>query len=121
MELKEQKEVAKSRKISMSLVLYIIATIVALIGIVLLVNNIVLFRQTINQYTAKKIPIDSIYSQLVLNKLLPGVLEPIGIYGGISTILVSIGMISKKASKYMESITKSDVCNINAENAEVNK
>jgi hypothetical protein len=111
MELNEQNLSTKSRKISTSVVLYIIAIVIALIGVALLIDNILLFRDTINQYTAKKIPIDPVLKQLIPAKLLPGIFEPIGIYGGIASILFGISTLNKKFSEYSTMLTKTYICN----------
>jgi CBS domain containing-hemolysin-like protein len=115
MELKEQNLPTKSKKISISVVLYIIATVIALIGIALLIDNVILFKETVSQYTAKKIPLDTVLKQLIPVKLLPEIFEPIGLYGGIASILFGIGTLNKKFSEYLTMITKTHTCDTTVE------
>ena len=46
MKLKDKNVSKKSRKFSISIVLYIVASVVALVGVASLVNNIFLFRDS---------------------------------------------------------------------------
>jgi len=108
MEIKDQNSFKRSRKISISVVLYVIASVIAIVGVALLVDNIFLFRNTVNQNVARKIPLATILNQLVPSKLLPGIFEPIAVYGGISSILFGIGMLNKKISKCLMLLTKTN-------------
>lgn len=109
--LENQNLSKKSKNISITVILYVIASVISIIGIALLVDNIFLFKNTINEYATKKIPMATVIKQLVLVKLLPGIFEPIGMYGGIASILFGIGMLNKKISKYLVLSTKTYTCN----------
>ncbi len=111
MKLKDQIASKKSRKISISVVLYIVASVIALIGLALLVDNIYMFKNTVNQYVAKKYPMDIILKQLIPSQLLPEIFNSIAVYGGIAFVLLGVGKVNKKVSKCLALLTKVDVCN----------
>lgn len=110
MKLKDKNMSKKSGKFTVSTALYIVASVVALAGVALLVNNVILFRDTVNQYVAQGYPVTTVIKQLIPAQLLPGVFEPIGIYGGIAFILLGAGMINKKVSRCLELLIKADAC-----------
>ena len=109
MKLKDKKVSKKSRKSSISTVLYVVASVVALIGVALLVNNIFLFRNTVNQYVIQGYPAATVINQLIPSQLLPGIFEPIAVYGGIAFILLGVGKVNKKVSKCLILLTKDEV------------
>jgi hypothetical protein len=111
MKLKDKNVSKKSRKFSISIVLYIVASVVALVGVTSLVNNIFLFRDSVNQYVAQGYPVATVIKQLIPSQLLPGIFEPIAVYGGIAFILLGAGIVNKKVSKCLILLTKVDVCN----------
>lgn len=111
MKLKDKNVCEKSRKFSISIVLYIVASVVALAGVALLVNNVFLFRDTVNQYVAQGYPVATVIKQLIPSQLLPGIFEPVAVYGGIAFVLLGAGIINKKVSKCLILLTKVDVCN----------
>lgn len=111
MKLKDENASKKSRKCSISIVLYVVASIIALAGVALLVDNIFIFRKAVNDYVTQGYAIDVVYKQLIPEQLLPGVFEPIAVYGGIALILRSIGKLYKKVSKCLVLLTKVNVCN----------
>lgn len=110
MKLKDKNMSKKSGKFTVSTALYIVASVVALAGAALLANNVILFRDTVNQYVAQGYPAATVIKELIPAQLLPGVVEPIGIYGGIAFVLSGAGMINKKVSRCLELLTKADVC-----------
>jgi hypothetical protein len=110
MKLKDKNMSKKSGKFTVSTALYIVASVVALVGVALLVDNVFLFRDTVNQYVAQGYPVATVIKQLIPAQLLPGIFEPIGIYGGIAFILLAAGMINKKVSRCLELLIKADVC-----------
>ncbi|MEY8763825.1 MULTISPECIES: hypothetical protein [Clostridium] len=112
MKLKGKK---RSRKFSISVILYTVSIVVAVIGIALLVNNIIFFRTTVNNYVAQGYSSADVIKQLLLSQLLPGIFEPIAVYGGISVVLLSMGIINKKVSKYLALLDKGDTCDVTAE------
>ncbi|BAH06564.1 hypothetical protein [Clostridium kluyveri] len=96
----ESKRVSKkSSKFSSWTAFYIAALVTLLVGIALLVNDIILFRKTVNQYVAQGYSANVVLGQLVPSQLLPGIFQFIGLYGGIVCILIGIGIINKKLSK----------------------
>lgn len=96
----ESKRVSKkSGKFSSWTAFYIAALVTLLVGIALLVNDIILFRKTVNQYVAQGYSANVVLGQLVPSQLLPGIFQFIGLYGGIVCILIGIGIINKKLSK----------------------
>lgn len=110
MKLKDKNKSKKSGKFTVSTTLYIVASVVALAGAALLANNVILFRDTVNQYVAQGYPVATVIKELIPAQLLPGVFEPIGIYGGIAFVLLGAGIINKKVSRCLELLIKADVC-----------
>lgn len=86
----------KSGKSTITIVLYIAASVVALIGIALLIDNIYIFKTTIDQYVAQGYPAADVKKSLIPSQLLPGIFEPIAVYGGIAFILIGLGSCIKK-------------------------
>ncbi|KGK81735.1 hypothetical protein [Clostridium sp. HMP27] len=115
MKVKDEKVSKKSKKSTVTITLYIIALIVAIAGVTLLVNNIILFRNTVNQYVAQGYDYALVTSQIIPSQLLPGVCESVAVYGGIAFALLGIGAINEKTSKYLMLLTKVDDCNDAAE------
>ena len=111
MKLKDENVSKKSRKCSISIVLYVVASIIALAGVALLVDNIFIFRKAVNDYVAQGYAIDVVYKQLIPAQLLPGIFEPIAVYGGIALILLGISKLNKKISKCLVLLTKVNACN----------
>ncbi|MEA4900923.1 hypothetical protein [Desulfitobacterium sp.] len=105
--MKLKKEKNSKRPIS-SIVLYCVATLIALIAIAFLVNNVLLFKNVLDQYVAQGYPSDEVIKQLVPSQLLPGIFEPIAVYGGISFILFGIGIINQKISECLGKLPKDE-------------
>lgn len=97
---KETKK-KKSKKIVSSVILYVAAIVVALIGIALLVDNVIIFRTTVSQYVAQGYSAATVEQQLIPSQLLPAIFNSIGIYGGISFVLVGIGITNTKLSRHL--------------------
>lgn len=100
-----------SGKFTVSIVLYIVASIVAIIGVALLVNNILLFKSTLSQYVAQGYSAETVINELMKSQLLPGIFEPVAVYGGISFLLLSAGKINKKVTKCLTLLTKVEIRN----------
>lgn len=114
MKAKEKIKAKKSKKIVSSIVMYIAATVIALIGIALLVDNIIQFKAAMSQYISQGYSAATVKQQLIPSQLLPSIFDSIGVYGGISFILVAAGIINTKLSKLL---TKDEVLNdVNDEN-----
>ncbi|GIM30670.1 hypothetical protein CPJCM30710_33360 [Clostridium polyendosporum] len=111
MKIKDKNVSKKSRKFSVSIVLYVVASVVGLVGIALLISNILLFRDTVNQYVTQGYPKATVINKLIPTQLLPGIFEPIAVYEGIAFVLVGVGIVNKKISKCLTLLTKVEVCN----------
>ncbi|MBK5239616.1 hypothetical protein [Clostridium sp.] len=98
-----------SKKSGFSIVLFIVASVVALVGVTLLVNNILLYRSTVTQALADGYDIVTIRKALLTSQLLPGIVEPIGIYGGISFVLFGVGIVNKKIVKFLTMLNVNEV------------
>lgn len=103
------KEKKVSKKSGISIVLFIVASVVALVGVTLLVSNILLYRTTVTQALADGYDIATIRKALLPSQLLPGIAEPIGIYGGISFILFGVGIVNKKVIKFLTMVNKVEI------------
>lgn len=87
----------KSKKTSSSIVLYVAGSIVALFAVVLLIINIMVFKDIVpqvNEAMAQGVTLSSILPQV-----LPPLLEPIAVYGGIALLLFYVGIINQKVSE----------------------
>lgn len=109
MEENEKRKGKEKGQTTSSIVLYVIAAIVAASGIALLIINIVMFKRTIAQYVAQGYTAASVSKELVPSQLVPQILNVIGLYGGISAVLFAAGIINNKVSKYLNSLKKDEV------------
>lgn len=109
MKLKNENVSKKLGRTSSSIVLNVVASVVALIGIALLVNNILLFKNTVTQYVAQGYTADTVTKELLKSQLLPGIFEPVAVYGGIAFVLFGVGIVNKKVSKCLILLTKAKV------------
>lgn len=101
----------KSKGSSISIVMYIVASVVALIGVALLVNNILLYRSTVSQAVTQGYDVATVRKALMTSQLLPGMFEPIGIYGGIAFLLFGIGKVNKRVYEGLLLLSKVEVTN----------
>jgi hypothetical protein len=108
MKHKEKKKEKKTKKSSISTVLYIIALVVGITGVTLLINNIYLFNYTVGQYVSQGYSASAVRQSLLLTQLLPGLAEPIALYGGMAFMLFAVGKINKNISKYFLKQNESD-------------
>lgn len=115
MKLKEKNTPKKSRIAAGSIVLYGAFSVVALIAIAILINNILLYNNTVSHYVDQGYPAADVVKQLLSSQLLPGIFEPVAVYGGIAFILLGIGMVNQKVSKCLLLLTKDEDCNDNRE------
>lgn len=109
MKLKSKDVHEKFKTPISSIVMYVIATIIVIIAVVTLINNIKLYNDAIAYYVSQGSPIAQVRSQLMLSQLLPGILQPIATYGGIAFILISAGMINHKVSKCLKMLSKVEI------------
>ena len=106
MKLKNKDVIEKKREFPISKVLYVIASIVGIMGVALLADNVYIFKSTIDQYVAQGYTIADVVKGLVPSQLIPGIFEPIAIYGGIAFILLGVGIANKKISEHLISLAK---------------
>lgn len=96
MEFNEKNTSSVPKRSSLTVILKIASLVVALIGVALLINNILLYTSTVSQYVAQGYSKATVAKQLIPNQLIPGVLESIGMYGGIAFILYSASRLYEK-------------------------
>jgi len=99
----------KQKNPKFSIVLYVAAGIIAILGTALLINNVLLYYNNVTQYVAQGYSVSTVTAQLIPSQLIPGVLEPISIYWGIALLLTGAGVINQKVSRCLETLTKSEV------------
>jgi hypothetical protein len=98
----------KSKKTAGSVAPYVAGSIAAVMAIALLIINIILFKNNVNQYVAQGYPAADVIKQLIPSFLLPGIFEPIALYGGIAFVLFYIGSLNVKLSKCLSLLTKTE-------------
>ena len=111
MKSNEKNVPEKSKKNAGSLILYIAGAIVAILGIALLIDNIMLFNSNVNQYVTQGYAAADVIKQLMPAQLLPGIFEPVAVYGGIALLLFYAGFINQKVSKCLTLLTEAKVSN----------
>ncbi|WP_193564905.1 hypothetical protein [Clostridium estertheticum] len=99
-----------SKKSAFSILLFISAIIVAILGVALLVDNIYLYNTSFAQAVTQGYPVATVRKTLMTSQLLPGIFQPIAMYGGIALLLVAVGKTSDKISKYLTILTKKEIC-----------
>lgn len=104
----EKDKLQKSKQAKISIVLNIAALIVALIAIALLVNNIMYYKNTVSQYVAQGYSAADVMKQLIPSQLIPGIFDPVGLYGGIALALFGIGKVNKRISECMALLDRVD-------------
>ncbi|MBU3189383.1 hypothetical protein K9O30_09755 [Clostridium bowmanii] len=109
MEIKEKNVSKKLSKSTFSTVMYVFAAVAGVFGIALLINNMILFKSTVSQAVAQGYAIATVKKALLTSQLIPGIIEPIGTYGGIALILLGVGKVNKKVSKCLSLLTKVEV------------
>lgn len=115
MEIKEKIASKKLKGSSITILMYVVASVVALMGIALLVNNIFLYKSTVSQAVTQGYDIATVRKALLTSQLLPGMFEPIGIYGGIAFVLFGVGKVNKRVSDGIMLLTKVEVINDTSE------
>lgn len=105
MKLKEKNAHVRSK---ISTLLYVVAAIVAVFGIAMLAVNIYIFKSTISQYVAQGYPADMVMQSLLPSQLLPGIFEPIALYGGMAFVLIGVGFANSKIAAHFASATATE-------------
>ena len=95
---KTADELKNSKRAVGTIVLYVASIVVAIIGVAYLVTNIMLFQKSVAQYVEQGYAVADVTSQLLYSQLLPGIFEPVAIYGGIALILFGLGMVNHTIS-----------------------
>ena len=110
MKREEKNAPEETKKSTSTKVMYIAASVAALFAVVLLVCNIILFKSSLTQYVTQGYPVALVLKQLIPAQLLPGVFEPIALYGGIAILLFAVASINEKVSKCLISSTNVGLC-----------
>ncbi|WP_051541857.1 hypothetical protein [Clostridium lundense] len=103
------KEKSTCKKSISTKVLYTVGSVVALIAVSSLINNIMMFKEAITQYVAQGYNYTEVIKQLISVQLLPGVFESIAMYGGMSVVLFAAGVINEKVSKSLVILSEAEV------------
>ncbi len=93
---KEKSPIAVS-----TIIYYVAAVVVLLVGAAYLVINVRYYNTMVAGYVAQGYDAADVTAQLIPQKLLPGIFEPVGIFGGIAAVLWGIGLLSQKLSTIM--------------------
>ena len=121
MENKEKDTLKKVVRVKSSIVLYIAGSVVAIMGIALLVTNVMYFNTLVGNYVSQGYTTAAVYKQLVPSQLLPAIFNSIGIYGGISVLLIGAGIINKKVTKVTEATEVDEIATDIKETATVSE
>lgn len=113
MERKEKNIPEKSKKSAGTKVMYVAGSVTALFGVALLVCNIILFKSSVTQYVTQGYPVAIVLKQLLPAQLLPGVFEPIALYGGVAVLLFAVANMNEKVSRCLISSTNVELCKCN--------
>ncbi|MBP1744463.1 MAG: hypothetical protein H6Q58_1441 [Firmicutes bacterium] len=92
----------KTKMSKSSIVFFIAAAFVAVVGTSLLINNILLYSDNVTMYVSQGYSVETVNAQLLPAQLIPGVLEPIGVMYGIAFVLAAAGVLNNKLSKVLE-------------------
>ena len=111
MKLRKTNVSKETKKSTLSIVMYISASIVALLAVSLLINNFILFNNNVAMYVDQGYTSNDVVKQLIPSMLLPGIFEAIAVYGGIALVLLAAGLINQKISKCLILLTKTDASN----------
>lgn len=111
MKVKEKNGSQESKKCTSSKILYIAAVVVGLLAVALLIDNIMLFRGDLAQYVGQGYPSADVLKKLIPAQLLPGIFEPIAVYGGMALLLCWVGIINQKVSKCLTAETEDGLGN----------
>jgi hypothetical protein len=84
----------------------VLGAIAALAAVALLVLNIMAFLDAVDYYQAMGYPSGEVYKQLIPTQLLPGIFEPLAVYGGIAFLLFYIGGMNRKISACQASLSE---------------
>ncbi|MHC1719708.1 MAG: hypothetical protein AB9844_03275 [Clostridiaceae bacterium] len=89
----------KIKKTKSTIALFVAAAFIFIVGTALLVNNVLLYNDSVSQYVAQGYSIDTVVAYYLPSQLMPGVLEPIGTIYGVSFLLIAAAIINQKVSE----------------------
>lgn len=92
-------ESQKSKKSVSTIILYTAAAVIALSGLAIIVSNLWMYFSMVSQYVAQGYPKAEVVKQLLPSQLMPGILQPLALYGGIALLLFYCSKIYEKVSK----------------------
>jgi hypothetical protein len=98
----------KQKKSKSSIVLYVAASIIAILGTLLLISNVILYHNNVIQYVAQGNSVSTVTAQLIPTQLIPGIFGPICTYWGIALLLIAIAIINEKVSKCLAAVSTND-------------
>lgn len=102
LEDKQKSGIKNLKKPGVSRLLDIIAWIILILAAVSIINTVILYSRIVTQYLEQGFDAGEVISQFVSSQLLPGIIEPLAVYGGIAAALFGLSMINKKIAKYLE-------------------
>lgn len=106
-----QKDAVQKTKKSPGIIIgYVLGSLASLFGAGLLALNIMSFTNNYGYYLSQGYPPEMVLQQLVPSQLLPGIFEPIAIYGGIAFLIFTICAISQKVSEGLAQLTQANEC-----------
>lgn len=88
-----------------SMVLYIIGTIVAIVGIISVVDYLMIFATEFSAYLTEGYSYSTVFNYLVPRDLIPQLCSYIATYLGIAVILFGAGIINTKVFKILNTKT----------------
>mgnify|MGYP001593841007 FL=1 len=100
-----------SKKSAISITLFVSAIVVAILGVALFADNIYLYRTSFSQAVAQGYAAGTVRKALVTSQLLPGIFQPIAMYGGLALLLLGLSKISDKVSRCLTVLTNTENCN----------
>ena len=104
----DQSKPGKPTRSSLDILRIFLAAIAALAAVMLLVVNITSFLDAVGYYLAMGYPSGEVYKQLIPSQLLPGIFEPLAIYGGLALLLVYVGRLKPNTDDFQALLTPSD-------------
>ncbi|MGE5423149.1 MAG: hypothetical protein ACM3QW_07780 [Ignavibacteriales bacterium] len=106
----KEKSPEKAKKSPGIIIGYVLGSLASLFGAGLLALNIISFTNNYGYYLSQGYPPQMVLQQLVPSQLLPGIFEPIAIYGGIAFLIFTISAISQKVSEGLAALTEANEC-----------
>jgi hypothetical protein len=106
------KSKGKTKTPVSSIIMYSFAVVIGIIAIIYLVLNVKLYISSVAQYVAQGYEKADVIKQLIPAQLLPGIFQPVALYGGVAFILFAAGIINKNISRLLslsfEEVTTND-------------